>query len=54
MANLEEECIYEFEGAKDMTFGNSRASCNKCSFISGYWECGHDLEHDCEEWTVSD
>lgn len=50
MADLEEECTYEFQGVKDMTMGNWRASCNKCNFVSGYWECGHDLEHDCADY----
>ena len=24
------------------------AVCRDCYFTSAYWECAHDLEHDCE------
>lgn len=30
--------------------GEPRARCNKCEFVSAYWECGCDLLHDCKEW----
>lgn len=44
----------ECEPPKNITFGTARwsgegrAYCKKCDYVSGYWECGCDLEHDCE------
>jgi len=31
------------------TFGGYTATCSKCSFVCGYWECACELEHDCQE-----
>lgn len=42
------------EPPKNITFGSAqwsgegRAYCKKCDYVSGYWECGCDLEHNCE------
>lgn len=30
--------------------GNFVAKCKKCNFVSAYWECGCELEHDCDEY----
>jgi len=27
--------------------GEGRARCTACNFVSAYWECGCELEHDC-------
>jgi hypothetical protein len=24
--------------------------CRDCKYLNAYFECGHELEHDCEEW----
>jgi hypothetical protein len=38
-----------------MIYGRSRlagtpsASCEECDFVSVYWECEEDLEHNCVE-----
>lgn len=29
--------------------GTFRAVCDRCSFMSVYWECACDLRHDCSE-----
>lgn len=54
-------CV-ECEHAKDCTpskkieFGNAWftgafiAKCKKCNFVCAYWECGCELEHDCNEY----
>lgn len=28
--------------------GHAVARCNFCEFTSVYWECGHELDHECE------
>jgi hypothetical protein len=30
--------------------GTAVASCQNCRFKSVYFECGHDLQHNCEEY----
>lgn len=30
--------------------GEGRAKCTECNFVSIYWECGHELEHDCDQY----
>lgn len=30
--------------------GHSVAKCNFCRYTSVYWECGHELEHDCGDY----
>jgi hypothetical protein len=32
------------------TFGGYTATCSKCNFVCGYWECACELQHDCGEW----
>jgi hypothetical protein len=40
---------------KKITFSSSgaMATCNKCNYRCGYWECNCDLRHDCKEWRVN-
>jgi hypothetical protein len=30
--------------------GNLVASCDRCGYVCGYWECGCELAHDCGEY----
>lgn len=32
--------------------GEPRAKCTECGFMSAYWECGCDLEHNCDEFQL--
>ena len=33
-----------------VSFGFGMASCDKCSYRCGYWDCACELEHDCKEF----
>jgi hypothetical protein len=37
---------------KKISFSRSgaMATCKKCNYRCGYWECNCDLRHDCKEW----
>jgi hypothetical protein len=30
--------------------GHAVAECKLCNFKSVFWDCAHELEHDCEEY----
>ena len=50
--NLEEcsQPMPETVTASYKTFGGFTATCSKCSFVCGYWECACELEHECEDY----
>lgn len=25
--------------------------CRNCAYLNAYFDCGHELEHDCAEWS---
>lgn len=33
--------------------GEPRAKCRECGFVSAYWECACDLEHNCDEFQLT-
>jgi hypothetical protein len=47
-----EEC----DPPRKIFFGNARISgeyrayCHACQFVSAYFECGCDLQHECKDW----
>ena len=50
------DTLYECDTPEKIYFnrawfsGEGRAYCHACQFVSAYWECGCELEHDCKAW----